>query len=175
MDILTAIILISGLPGTPEPQPTEADFYVLQASVHKFAVSMEIMDEREKLWIFSKPCDFQKDLDLLRDRAKNLNGAPMVADALRFPNRQQINHMVDINRQRRNEYSSRSEIELDRVDNFNVEIGDLDARYRILDACRDAQSDAYYVYMRRIYLKALKQQLDAEEWAMGILPPPTND
>ena len=175
MDVIPYICLLLASPGTPEPPPSNAEFYTIAEGVRVVAIAWEVMDEREKLRFFSDPVAYQKDLDELRGRVRLLQDAPRIADVYRFPDKYQIRGMIELNRQKKREYAARMELELDRADVLQNAIHDLDARYRILDACRDAQCGDYYTFTRRICLEKVRCYLDDSEWAAGVLPWPTAD
>ncbi len=172
MDTLTAILLLSGIPGTPEPQPKEAEYYVIREHVQRVAVAWEIMDEREKSYIFAKPSEFQQDLDMLRRRNVELRDAPRVCEADKLPPREWVSQLCTFNRGYRSYLDNRRDLEQDREDVLSAAICETDAAYRVYDLVRDSKADFYYVVVRRQALQRLRDRLTEEEWAAVRLPPP---
>ena len=137
MDILTAIILLSGTPGTLEPVPTISEFIDLRGQVHKVALEWEILDHRETSYVFVRHAEFQRDLDMLRRRNVELRDAPRVCEAHKLPPRDWVIRMVCFNRDYRKILDTRRELELDREDILSAAICESDALYRVYDDDRD--------------------------------------
>ena len=170
-DCLVAIMILSAPPGTPEMIPCQNTWPGIQAGVHKVAIEWEILDDREKTYIFAKISDFEGDLNMLRRRHQELKDAPRVADSHRLPPRKMVNDLVQFNRAYRKHLLTRSELELDRADILNRAIMETDQLYKVWDAVRDARCEFYYVTVRRQALVKLKNMIGDEDYVLCNLPP----
>ncbi len=170
-DLLPAILLLSREPGTPEQVPSMSEFAALKDEVHQVAVDLEILDTREKGYIFAKLSDFQSDLDLLRRRYQEFKDAPLLAEAERLPDRKYVNELVAFNRAFRKTILERSYLEQDRSGIYQEIIIECDEAYRVWDAVRDANCQFYYISVRRQALIKLKTLLGDEGYYKMNLPP----
>jgi hypothetical protein len=170
-DLVLAATLIAAPPGTPEPPPPPERWTGLQAALHKTAVDLEILDERETRYVLARLEDFEGDLDLLRRRYVELADAPKLADGYRFPDRRSVNEFIRFNRAYRKNLETRQVWEADRADVIRVAVLETDRLYKVWDAVRDARCDFYYVTVRRQALMRLKDLLGDEGYAAGELPP----
>ncbi len=169
-DLLAAVLLLTAQPGQYEPLPTEEAFPAIRDGVHQIAVQWEILDTRETSYIFHSLSSFQSDLDLLRRRRLDFAGCPPVSECGKFPDRYVCNRIIEGNRLERCELLQRRDLERDRQELFESRIVELDSEYRILDACRDAWADMYYITVRRHALRRLRDTLGEENYQMGLLP-----
>jgi hypothetical protein len=170
-DLILAAALITAPPGTPEPPPAADQWAALQSALHKTAIEWEILDERETRYVLARPEDYDADLNLLRRRYADLAGAPRLADAARFPDRQAVNEFIRFNRAYRKHLETRQVWEADRADAIRVVVLETDRLYQVWDAVRDARCEFYYVTVRRQALLKLKDALGAAAYEAGDLPP----
>jgi len=171
LDTLTAVILLMGIPGTPEPTPTEDAFPALRDAVHKIAIEWEILDTRETSYIFAKRSDFEADLNLLRRRYQDFKDAPRLDEANRLPERKIVNELIHFNRAFRQHLVERHHLEQDRSEIYEAVMIETDQLYRVWDAVRDARCEFYYTSVRRQALVRLKEMLGEEDYAAVNLPP----
>ena len=170
-DLILAAALIAAPPGTPEPAPLPEQWAGLQAALHKTAVEMEILDERETRYVLARPDDFEADLNLLRRRYVDLADAPKLGEAGRFPDRRAVSEYITFNREYRKTLETRQVWESDRADLIRVVVLETDQLYKVWDAVRDARCEFYYVTVRRQALKRLKEVIGDEAFANADLPP----
>jgi hypothetical protein len=170
-DTLLAILLLTGIPGTPEPTPSEADFPAIREAVHAVAIDLEILDIRETSYIFAKRSDFESDLNLLRRRRCDFADYPRLVDAGRFPPRLLVNELIQFNRAYRQGLIDLVAIEQDRTEMYYSAIMETNRLYRVWDAVRDARCEFYYVTVRRAALNRLREDLGEEDYAAVRLPP----
>lgn len=171
MDILTAIILITSIPGTPEPVPSEETFPAIREAVHKVAIEWEILDSRETSYIFAKRSDFESDLNLLRRRHQDFKDAPRLEESNRLPERRIVNELVQFNRAYRKHLVDRHQLELDRAEAYEVVMVETDRLYKVWDAVRDANCSFYYVTVRRQAMARLREMIGEDDYRNMNLPP----
>jgi hypothetical protein len=170
-DLILASALLTAPPGTPELAPTPDRWPAVQEALHKTAIRLEILDERETRYVLARPDDFEADLELLRRRYQELREAPTLADADRFPGRDAVNQMIQFNRTYRHTLEARQVWEADRADVIGVALTETDRLYKVWDAVRDARCEFYNVTVRRQALKRLREALGEQEYQAGTLPP----
>ena len=64
--------------------------------LQKVALQWEILDDREKRYVLTRPEDFTADLKLLQRRYHELANAPPVSDCLRFPDRTVVSELLSL-------------------------------------------------------------------------------
>jgi len=170
-ELLLAILLITGLPGTPEPVPSEETFPAIREAVQKIAIDWEILDNRETSYIFSKRSDFESDLNLLRRRYQDFKDAPRLEESNRLPERKLVNELVQFNRGFRKHLVDKHVLEQDRAEAYEAVMIETDRLYKVWDAVRDARCEFYYVTVRRQALLRLKEMLGDDEYQAVNLPP----
>lgn len=170
-DLVLAAALLAAPPGTPEPVPTPERWPAVQQALHKTAIQLEILDERETRYVLARVEDFETDLELLRRRHLELRDAPRLADSDRFPARDAVNQMIQFNRTYRVFLEGRQVWEADRADVIGVALSETDRLYKVWDAVRDARCEFYYVTVRRQALKRLRDSLGEPAYASAELPP----
>jgi hypothetical protein len=170
-DLILAAALLSVPPGTPEEPPTPDRWPAVQEAIHKTAIRLEILDERETRYVLARVEDFEADLDLLRRRNQELHDAPPLADAARFPGRDAVNQLIQFNRTYRTFLEGRQTWEADRAEVIGVALAETDRLYRVWDAVRDARCEFYYVTVRRQALKRLRDGLGDTAYETADLPP----
>jgi hypothetical protein len=170
-ELAFAISLLVAPPGTPYPKIEPAEWPTVQVAICKVAIDWEIMDPREASFMMTKPEDMKEDLEVLRTRFVELNGAPLVNDAKRFPGRDSISDMLSLNRNLRKHIEVRQHVDTDRASAFRAALHETDTLYRVWDAVRDAKCEFYYVTVRRQALKKVRNMIGAEAYYTGNLPP----
>jgi len=170
LEFVLAATLLSAPPGTPEPPVTADAWPTLQVALHQVAIDWEILDKREKQYIFSRLDDFENDLNLLRRRNQELADAPRVGDSQRFPDRATVNELLTFNRAYRRHLDTRQIMEPDRSYHFQHAVRETDRLYQVWDAVRDARCDFYYITVRRQALKRLRDLLGTQDYYTNHLP-----
>jgi hypothetical protein len=166
-----AFVLLTAPPGPPEADPAADQWPTIQKAVHNLAVEWEILDKNETKFIFTRPDEFGKDLNILRRRYQELRGVPGAADCDRFPDRQTVGEMIKFNRAYRKSLESRLQLETDRAEEIRSAIKETDRLYHVWDAVRDARCEYYYVTVRRQALKKLRELIGEDAYTAGELPP----
>ncbi len=170
-DLILAAALLAAPPGTPEDVPTPDRWPAVQDALHKTAIRLEILDERETRYVLARAEDYQTDLELLRRRYQELRDAPRLADSDRFPAREAVNQMIQFNRTYRGFLEGRQVWEADRAEVIGVALTETDRLYKVWDAVRDARCEFYYVTVRRQALKRLRDTLGETAYTAAELPP----
>lgn len=169
-DYALAIALLIAPPNTPEMLPSPEAWPGLQTALHEIAVAWEILDPRETRYVLSRLEDFETDLNLLRRRYQELRDAPLVAESQRFPDRRTVNELIRFNRAFRKNLDTRQAMESDRLGLIREALLETDRLYAIWDAVRDARCEFYYVTVRRLALKKLRDLIGEEAYQAGELP-----
>ena len=170
-DLILAAMLLTTPPGVAEPPPSEGQWPGVRDAVHTLAVKWEILDPRETRYVLTRPDDFSGDLNMLRRRYVELQDAPPVAEAKRFPDRAAVNELVRFNRSYLKHLQQRQLLELDRAEALRAVMWETDRLYQVWDAVRDARCEFYYVTVRRHALKKLKDLIGSEAYQTASLPP----
>lgn len=166
-----AVSLLVAPVGTPIPSLEDFDWLQVQSAVHRVAIDWEIMDQREKKYLIVNQRDFQDDLDRLRTRYADLQGAPRLIDVTRFPNRDVVNKKIEENRSMRRDVDQRRHLETDRASGFRSAMYEIDELHEVWNALLHAKCEFYYVDVRRKALKKLLALLGTEAYATATLPP----
>ena len=166
-----AVSLLVAPVGTPLPSMEDFDWLQVQSSIHRVAIDWEIMDPREKKFLVVNQRDLQDDVDRLRQRYADLQGAPKLIDATRFPNKDIINRMIEENRAVRRDIDQRQHLETDRASGFRSAMYEIDEFHEVWNTLLHAKCDFYYIDVRRKALKKLLNQLGTEAYAAAMLPP----
>lgn len=166
-----AVSLLVAPIGTPIPPLDDFDWLQVQSAVHRTAIDWEIMDQREKRYLIVNQRDFQDDLDRLRARYVDLQGAPKLIDATRFPDRNIINRKIEENRSVRRDIDQRRHLETDRASGFRSAMYEIDELHEVWNTLLHAKCEFYYIDVRRKALKKLHDQLGTEAYASATLPP----
>lgn len=170
-DLVIAAALLHAPWGTPEPAPPPDRFPGLCDAVYRVAVEWQVMDKRETYFLLSSPDKFGEDLNTLRRRMKDLQGAPPLSDTVRFPDRAEVAEAIRFNRSYRGSVERRMELDTQRLPLFLQVVRETDELYTVWDAARDAQCDFYYVQVRRLALARLRTLIGDEAYRAGELPP----
>ena len=170
-DLILAAALLTAPAGTPEPAPAADRWPAVRAALVQTALDWELLDERETRYVLARAEDFEADLNLLRRRHAELAGAPRLGEAARFPDKDVVNECVRANRAYRKHLDARMVWEADRAAVLRVAACETDRLYKAWDAVRDARCDFYYVTVRRLALKRVKDMIGEDAYAAGELPP----
>jgi hypothetical protein len=168
---LLAFILLTTTPGTPDPARLAGLYPALRLPLQAMAVRWEILDPREARFILARPEDFAADLALLRHRFQDLADAPLLADSQRFPDRATVNDLLAFNRAYRQHVDMRQPVELVHWWELRTALQETDYLYEVWDKVRDARCDYYYVTVRRLALKQLRDLVGEDAYYAGTLPP----
>jgi hypothetical protein len=171
LDYLLAVVLLTAPVGAAEPSDLPEWFPALRLPLQTLAVNWEILDPREVRYILARPEDFSADLTLLRRRYQELISAPLVEDALRFPERTVVNELLTFNRSYRQHIDVRQPLELVHWWELRRALQETDRLYLIWDKVRDARCSYYYVTVRRQALKDLRELVGEASYYNGRLPP----
>ena len=109
--------------------------------------------------------------NLLRRRHGELKNVPSIADSQRFPERAAVNDLLAFNRAYRQHIDVRQPLELLNWWELRVALQETDHLYQVWDAVRDARCDYYYVTVRRLALKRLRDLVGEEAYYSSNLPP----
>ena len=111
------------------------------------------------------------EISMIRGRYIDLKDAPKVGDSLRFPPREMINPLLEFNRK----YLKHLEKEViwnqDRRHHWDQAIAETKYLHNVWDTARDARCEYYYVTIRRLSLKKLKDMIGDEAYWEADLPP----
>lgn len=156
---------------SPTPPDHPEDFAYMRTVVCQEAISLECMDPLEAGYRFLNNEDFPSDLRQIRQRYQDLEDAPRVADAARFPTRYVISDCLSFNRRYADHIKARQDLELYNSAYLNEVQIENQQLYAIWDLARDAQCDYYYVAVRRTALKKLRDRIGYGAYYGGNLPP----
>jgi hypothetical protein len=166
---ILAFALLTAPPSDPVPTIEPAAWPAFRATIRGVALVCEILDTREERLVRLE--HFGADLTALRKRNQDLRGAPRVCDSLRFPDRHQVDEMLQFNRAYRRHLDSRQIIDRDRASLFKDAIRETDELYRIWELVREATCEIYYVPVRRQALKSLRDLIGEGPYFACDLPP----
>src|SRR5262245_13555834 len=109
---LAAALLTTPLSGDlQDPGALKDHFPVLRIPLTSLALEWEILDPRETRYVLTRAEDMLSDLQMLRRRYQELDGAPPLADANRFPDRTVVNELLVFNRAYRKYLEERQPLE----------------------------------------------------------------
>lgn len=178
MDWLLAAMLIT----TPVPEETPEVlgkiFPVelngeLSESVQKLALEWEILDPREARYVMNYTHDikeFYNDLLVLRNRYQLLKDAPPLIECERWPPHAHLTERLTFNRQYRRYIGTCMTSDPIQASLYRVILKETDDIYKIWDRVRDCRCEYYYITVRRLALKDLKDWLENEDYCTGTLP-----
>ncbi len=166
-----AVALLTAPPDPAERPALLPEFNTLRPTLQALAVSWELLDPRECRYIFTRAEDLASDLKLIRRRWQDLADAPPLYDCMRLPDRALVNELLAFNRAYRQHLDSRQSLELTYWWDLHESLQETDRLYEVWDTIRDARCEYYYVYVRRMALKRLREKLGAPAYYSGKLPP----
>ena len=170
---MTAAALLAGDPDLRDINV--ATLHENYANLHQpltvLSMRLELLDQRETRFVFTKREELAEDLKMLRKRNLELHGAPQLRDASRFPSLSEVNPLLVRNREVR--MSLIMEWAMEGADSVALQrqITEIDRRYQIWNIVRDAKCEYYYVTVRRQALKRLKDMIGETAFAAANLPP----
>jgi hypothetical protein len=172
-ELILATSLLTGAspPELLEPAALEAQFPVLRYALIGLALEWEILDPRETRYVLVRPEDAASDIQMLQRRYADLQDAPSLADAFRFPDRTTVNELLVQNRAYRNYVEMRLPMEMARSAELRTIQREVDYLYQVWDTIRDSRCEYYYVTVRRQALKRLRDMLGEEAYYQRDLPP----
>jgi hypothetical protein len=173
-ELLLAGALLTGteIPTWAEdPAAVQANFALLRHAILSTAVAWEILDERELGFTMTRPIDFAYDLKVLQRRYHDLIDAPPLADTCRFPDRGVLNELIDFNRKYRENLDEVQTLEVANWWSLRSALNEVDWMYQVYDTLRDARCDYYYVYVRRMALKRVRELIGDNAFERAELPP----
>jgi hypothetical protein len=172
IDYILAALLLQGadLPGFQQPK-NQAGWHALLAKplIH-LTLSCELLDQREVRYVLVKSDELISDVRMLQRRAHDLQNAPYLGDAIRFPERVIVNELLLQNRSYR-QYLDQTLPLFPHSADLRAAKEEVELLYQIWDSVRDARCEYYYVHIRRQALKRLYDILGAEDYDRGVLPP----
>ncbi|MCS7015819.1 MAG: hypothetical protein NZM42_06850 [Gemmatales bacterium] len=174
-ETLLAMLLLQS-PQVPEccfkPDWLPPRWPMLQLALVGVALDWELLDPREIPYVLNQRETFAVDLQMLRQRYRELADAPLVHDAFLFPKGDALQQAINFNRTCArwfDEYCAHApELPAERI----AYRRQLDELYRIWDTVREVQCEYYMVTVRRMCLKQLRDMLGEEAYRNGELPPP---
>jgi hypothetical protein len=170
-DYLLAVALLTAPPDSPEPTVPPDVHAQLQPTLQSLAVDWQILDPREIRYLLVRPEDITSDLNLLRRRYCDLADAPALEEGLRFPERAVVNELLAFNRAYRQHLDTCLTVELVHWWELHEALQETDRLYQVWDAVRDARCEYYYVTVRRLALKRLREMIGEDAYFTGTLPP----
>ncbi|MBI3406927.1 MAG: hypothetical protein HY040_01040 [Planctomycetes bacterium] len=135
------------------------------------ALQMELLDRREAAGIFAQRHSFLQDLELVQARFHELKHAPLLEECRRFANRDLINDFLAFNRAYRSDLVAQMAIDQIRAEELRGALNETDQLYAVWNNLRDAQSEFYYVTVRRRALLAVRMLAGDTAFYTGALPP----
>lgn len=138
------------------------------ATIQAVAVSLELMDPRERRLLLVRREDFKDDMNLIHQRYKELKDAPLQCDAERFPAREQINQWLAFNREYTTWLEHRKSLFKDAW--IDEAIADCEHAHRVYDLCYHAGCGFYYTTLRREALLNLRKEIGDVAYYTGTLP-----
>ena len=163
------LALLTSPPGSPIPYFPPEEWPAIRAAIVGTAVEWEILDQREER--FTRFEDFATDLDTLRRRRRELANAPKIHDAQRFPSKAVVEERLSFNRAYRRHLEQWRKMEPGRAGELDAAIEETEQLYKIWDAVRDLQSEAYYLPVRRLAMQRLRGEIGDAAYFAGTLPP----
>lgn len=170
-ELLVAFMLLATPPGLVEATPSAESWPALGKSIQKVAIDLEILDVRERAYLLAKREEFSDDINILRRRYREFDGAPLVFDSMRFPERNTVTELIQFNRGYRKHLVEKQSLERDRTEQYDTALMETDRLYKVWDCVRDARCDFYYITVRRAALRKLKEAIGEEAFILGHLPP----
>lgn len=163
---VVAVLLITA----PEPLSIESGRSgPLREVIRSVALHCELLDPREER--FLKAEDFATDLAVVRRRYQELWDAPRLHDGMRFPDKCSVSQMLAFNRSYKRHLDLMKSLLPDQQEVVRAALRETDQLYHVWDKVHDARSEIYYVPVRRLALKHLRELVGPEAYYTGRLPP----
>lgn len=170
-EFIVAAAVITAPPDAEAAADMRAWHMPLRASLIQVALQAEIMDRREDAFHFIAMEKFGPDLAMIQSRFIEFQGAPLLEECNRFPDRKLIADFLAFNRSYRTDLCARLAIDPVHAEDLRNAIHETDQLYNAWNALRDARCDYYYVTVRRESLTLLRQLAGNESFYSGQMPP----
>jgi len=168
LEHVLAVALLINPPGeSTESRPPPCSL----ETVRQLALHWELLDVRETTQLLASTDTFATDLETLRQRYRELETAPPVSDALRFPCRETVCELLAFNRTFQQHLQARRKAMGAIPSELDVTLDEVEQLYRIWELVRDACNECNFVPVRRRALLTLRDTLGAADYYQGKLPP----
>lgn len=164
-----AAALLTAPESAPAPAIDDSTWNVLCGPLCTLALQWEILDPREER--LREPEHFVTDIRVLRRRYRELIDAPRLFDHWRFPDKASVGQMLSFNRAYKRHLDVMKPLLPDQATVVTAALRETDQLYQVWDKVHDARSEIYYVPVRRLALKQLRELVGAEAYYTGRLPP----
>lgn len=162
LHLALAVCTLSASPNVPMPQ--EVPLWALQRT----ALTLEILDVRERNHFFAREWERDIDLRTIRSRYHSLRDAPHIVDAERLPPRRELENAAALNRAYKRWLTERHRLK--RVA-WMLDAGqECEELYAIYDAAIWATADYMCVAERREALARLRYLVGPHIYYAGCLP-----
>lgn len=170
-DLLLARTILSAPVGTPEAVPDESRWPTAAEALRRACVELELIGPGWASALFYVRADYQTDLDIVRQLKADLDDAPPLSVANRFPSRAEAAKQKAFNREYLKFLEEKLLWEDDRSDLIRPAIEETERLHRAWDEIEDTQSwggpDPGHIASRRLALKKAVLHLGPN----GELPP----
>lgn len=171
--IIKALLLLAMI--SPESKDAHMEALKSFPKAHQVAtelfVNLELLDEREKRYVFNKHEELECDTTMMVSRYNSLKNAPKLQDHIRFNiSRNTINDLVRFNRSFNKYCESQIPFNLDRAGQYQAAMKECNQLYEVWDVLRDSKCEFYYIHIRRTALNRYKQLMGEEAYNNGELP-----
>ena len=151
----SAIILALSLPvGTITPLPDVNPLAAIK-SMADYLVQHEYIDPSETQYFFVDAANWNRDLDIARERYLDLRDTPGLWATIAYPPYEYADQLRRLNRRYLQYLQDRAELELDRQYILYVVITETKCLYNVWDNIADLQNPYFRVSSRRSTLKRL--------------------
>jgi hypothetical protein len=131
----------------------------------------EIVDHREQDHVANPSEGLAGELNELQTRFHALGCAPRLAECMRFPPKRRVDDWVATNRTYRAALEARLAVDPIHAEALRRAIAETDELYRVWSLLRVAQSECYYIHVRRRALLELREELGIAAFCRAQLPP----
>ena len=152
----------------PSVETAHVPFFI---GIQKAAIKNELMDPLESFSLFFRPEDFTHDVIVLWKRYRQLNDAPPLCDAVRFPGRDQCRPLMTQNRQLKQYLLKRAKLGPSLAGDAAQAAEECQTLYETWVLVQDASCVYFYNWTRRIALKKLRDRIGYPMYYAGCLPP----
>lgn len=166
-DCLVAAVLLTTPVDTTELVP---HLELIQPAFLQLAMDIEVLDPREDQYLQGLSRDPVGDWKVLRARYDVLLSAPRVAEADRLPDRKLVEEFLAFNRAYRKDLLARMLVNPLQGEELGTALNEVDRRYQVWSAVRDARCGFYYVTVRRQSMADLRDLVGAESFYRAELP-----
>jgi hypothetical protein len=138
--------------------------------VSKF-IELEAMDEKESKYYFTRKDDCYKDFARFRQIYLDVKDMPPVSDCMRFPPKEFANEALAFNNKFQNNIKEEARLYSHKIKFYLNVLKEAQELYSVYEAVKQANSEFYYVHVRRKSLAKLKELIGDEAYYKGELPP----